>query len=92
MTDGEQGVPGCSTEGVPDSSKESAVTFVLERFDRLFRKSASCTFETVEAGVEIDKRELEAQRCRQGFEYAASSLWKEISQSQLEWKQSRVLV
>ena len=45
-------------EAVPDSSKESSVTFFLQCLDGLFRKRGSSAFEAVKAGVEFDEREL----------------------------------
>lgn len=45
-------------EAVPDSSKESSVTFFLQCLDGLFRKRGSGAFEAVKAGVEVDEREL----------------------------------
>ena len=45
-------------EAVPDSSKESSVTFFLQNFDSLFRKCSSRAFKAVKACVKVDEREL----------------------------------
>jgi hypothetical protein len=50
--------PEMGQRRLPDSSKESSVTFFLQSFDGLFRKRVSRAFEAVKASVEIDEREL----------------------------------
>jgi hypothetical protein len=58
MTDGIVVSPKMGQRAVPDSSKESSVTFFLQYLDGLFRKRGSGAFEAVKPGVEVDEREL----------------------------------
>lgn len=59
---------------LPNSSKQSAVTFLIQRLDRLIRQSGLGTQKGVVARLEVDKGELQAQRRRQSFEDASTGL------------------
>jgi hypothetical protein len=58
MTNGVVVSPEMGQGGVPDRSKESSVTFLLQSFDGLFRERSSRAFEAVKASVKVDEREL----------------------------------
>ena len=48
-------------EGVPDSSKQSSVTFSLQCLDGLLRQCGSGAFEAIKAGVEVNEGKIETQ-------------------------------
>ena len=56
---------GAEKEGAPDSSKQSSVTFFLQSLHSALGQRGPGAFEAIEAGVEVHKGEIEAQRRRQ---------------------------
>ena len=57
---------------LPHSTKQRAIAFLLQRFNRLLRQCCTITLELLETSLEIHKGELQAQGGREGFEDAPS--------------------
>ena len=62
----------CKRVRLPDSSEQGAVAFRLQRLHGLFRQSDTRLLERFEAGIKVDKGELEVQRGGKSFEYPAA--------------------
>lgn len=46
---------------IPDSSKQSSITFLLQRLDGLIRQRATCLLKSSISSLEIDEGELQSQ-------------------------------
>ena len=62
----------CAPEYLPHSSKQGAIALVLQRRDRLLRQCDTRVLERLKASIEVYEAELQAQRCRQSFQYPPS--------------------
>lgn len=71
--------------GLPDGTKESTVTLLLQGIDGLVGQSGSSLLEGLEASIEVDEAELEVQGRGKGLKNPATGLYciKQHSVSEL---------
>lgn len=57
---------------LPHGTEQGTLALLLQRLNRLVGKGSAGVLEGLEAGVQVDEGELEAQRCGQSLKHAAA--------------------